>query len=93
MPITTTVQDQAYVQPTIRPYTPPMAKRRILGAEQARLQFSARIDAAERNGEHTIILRRSRPSVVMVPADWYHRATALIGDPWEDWEPDDSGTS
>lgn len=87
MPTTTTPPARTYVRAAPTPYTAAMAKRRILGAEEARARFSARIDAAENDGEHTIVLRRSRPAVAIVPADWYHRMSALGGDPWEDWEP------
>lgn len=69
------------------PYTAAMAKRRIMGAQEVRQNFSDRLDAAERDGEHTIVLRRSTPSVAVVPAHWYHRACELLGDPWEDWVP------
>jgi prevent-host-death family protein len=61
----------------------------MLGVQEARAQFSARIDAAETDGEHTILLRRSRPAAVIVPAEWYQRVSALAGEPWEDWVPPD----
>lgn len=66
-----------------------MPKRRTLGAEKARTQFAARMEAARRDGEHTVVLNRSKPAVVMVPASWYHRVSALAGEPWEDWDPED----
>jgi prevent-host-death family protein len=68
------------------PYTPDMAKRRIMGAQEVRGNFSERLDAA-REGEHTIVLRRSAPDGVLVSARWYHAACEALGDPWEDWVP------
>jgi antitoxin (DNA-binding transcriptional repressor) of toxin-antitoxin stability system len=77
-------------------YTPAVAKRRIMGAQEVRGNFSDRLDAAEKSGEHTIVFRRSAPSAVLVPARWYHQAAEAIGDPWDDWVPpaeDDSATA
>jgi prevent-host-death family protein len=68
------------------PYTADMAKRKIIGAQEARQTFAALIaDAAE--GVQTIVFRRSTPVVVVVPAEWFHRAAELMGEPWEDWTP------
>lgn len=69
------------------PYTPDMAKRRIMGAQEVRSGFSDRLDAAEKGEEHTIVLRRSAPSGVLVSARWYSQACEALGDPWEDWVP------
>ncbi|HEU5108315.1 MAG TPA: type II toxin-antitoxin system prevent-host-death family antitoxin [Micromonosporaceae bacterium] len=70
-----------------------MAKRRIMGAQEVRSNFSDRLDAASQ-GEHTVVLRRSAPDAVLVPARWYSQACEAMGDPWEDWvpppEPDDA---
>lgn len=70
-------------------YTAAMARRRIMSAQQVRQNFSGRIDAAERDGEHTVVLRRSAPAVMLVPAVWYSRACEAMGEPWEDWTPPD----
>ena len=69
-------------------YTRAMARRRIMGAQKARAQFSVRMRAAREQGEHTIVLHLSEPGAVIVPARWYSEACAALGDPWEDWEPD-----
>jgi antitoxin (DNA-binding transcriptional repressor) of toxin-antitoxin stability system len=80
---------RTYVRLTPPPYTPAMARRKILGAEKARAQFAARVRAAREQGEHTIVLNLSEPAAAIVPAAWYHRASAALGEPWEDWEPDE----
>jgi len=77
----------ANAPPNSWPYTAAMARRRIMGSQEVRSNFSDRVDAAEQQGEHTIVLRRSAPAAVVVPPGWYHRACAAMGDPWEDWEP------
>lgn len=82
-----TATPAAYGRPEGDPYTPVMAKRRIMGAQEVRASISDRLDAAEEHEEHTIVLRRSRPSGVLVSAEWYHRASEALGDPWEDWTP------
>lgn len=69
------------------PYTSEMAKRKIMGVQQARQHFAAVVQDAAKDGEQTILLRRSTPVAVVVPAEWYHRAAELMGEPWEDWTP------
>ncbi len=68
------------------PYTSDMAKRKIIGAQEARQTFAA-VMAAASKGEQTIVIRRSTPVAVVVPAEWFHRAAELMGEPWEDWTP------
>ncbi|WBB94235.1 type II toxin-antitoxin system prevent-host-death family antitoxin [Verrucosispora sp. WMMC514] len=63
-----------------------MAKRPIIGAQQAREKFSDLLKAVER-GEHPVLLRRSTPVGLFVPAAWYKQAAELMGDPWDDWTP------
>ncbi|MFI7073605.1 type II toxin-antitoxin system Phd/YefM family antitoxin [Micromonospora sediminicola] len=72
------------------PYTADMAKRPIVGAQQAREKFSDLLDAVGR-GEHPVVLRRSTPAALMVPPAWYKRAAELLGDPWDDWSPPAEG--
>lgn len=69
------------------PYTADMAKRKIMGVQEARQNFAAVVDAAAKDGEQTILFRRSTPSAVVVSAEWFHRAAELMGEPWEDWTP------
>jgi prevent-host-death family protein len=64
-----------------------MAKRRIMGVQEARQNFAAVVAAAANEGEQTILFRRSTPAAVVVPAAWFHRAAELMGEPWEDWTP------
>lgn len=72
--------------PEVGPYTSDMAKRKIIGAQEARQTFAA-VMAAAGNGEQTIVFRRSTPIAVVVPAEWFHRAAEMMGEPWEDWTP------
>ena len=77
-----------YGSPYGGPYTAHMAKRKIIGAQDARQNFASVLaDAAD--GVQTIVFRRSTPVVVVVPAEWFHRAAELMGEPWEDWTPPD----
>jgi prevent-host-death family protein len=69
------------------PYTSVMAKRKIMGVQEARQNFAAVVAAAARDGEQTILFRRSTPAAVVVSAEWFHRAAQLMGEPWEDWTP------
>ena len=69
------------------PYTADMAKRKIMGVQEARQNFAAVVAAAANDGEQTILFRRSTPAAVVVPAAWFHRAAELMGEPWEDWTP------
>lgn len=69
------------------PYTSDMAKRKIMGVQEARQHFAAVVAAAAKDDEQTILLRRSAPAAVIVSAAWFHRAAELMGEPWEDWTP------
>ncbi|MEV5211373.1 type II toxin-antitoxin system prevent-host-death family antitoxin [Micromonospora sp. NPDC053740] len=63
-----------------------MAKRPIVGAQQAREKFSDLLDTVAEDN-HPVVLRRSTPAMVCVPPAWYKKAAELIGDPWDDWSP------
>jgi prevent-host-death family protein len=76
-----------YVQTRGGPYTSDMAKRKIMGVQEARQNFAAVVAAAANDGEQTILFRRSTPAAVVVPAEWFHRAAELMGEPWEEWSP------
>lgn len=80
------LEDVMYGPAHVGPYTSDMAKRKIIGAQEARQTFAAVIAAAG-DGEQTIVFRRSTPIAVVVPAEWFHRAAQLMGEPWEDWTP------
>ncbi len=77
---------QVQGQPYGSPYTADMAKRQILGVEVIRKYFARYLSEAF-SGTHLIVFRRSAPVAVIVPPDWYQRASEAIGDPWEDWTP------
>jgi hypothetical protein len=85
--MTIAVDRDLYAAPYTEPYTDPMAKRPMIGAQQARENFSDLLDAVAQRNEHPVVLRRSTPAGVFVPPDWYHQACELMGDPWDDWKP------
>ncbi len=72
-----------YSKPYVPLYDPGMVKRLIVGVQEARNRFRERIDAAEKNGEHTILVRRSKTAAMIVDPTWYRRACEALGDPWE----------
>lgn len=74
------------------PYTSTMAKRKIMGVQEARQNFAALVAGAASKGEQTILFRRSTPAAVIVPPEWFHRAAELMGEPWEDWTPPEPKT-
>lgn len=82
-----TIDTEVYSPTAGGPYTADMAKRKIMGVQEARQNFAAVVAAAARDGEQTILFRRSTPAAVVVPAEWFHRAAELMGEPWEDWTP------
>ena len=81
------------VRETFCSYTSDMAKRRIVSVRTARTTLKDRIDGAQERDEHTILLRRSEVAAVLVPPDWYRKASRLMGEPWEDWEPEERDES
>jgi len=85
--MTITTDPDLYAAPYAEPYTDAMAKRPMIGAQQARENFSDLLDAVAERKEHPVVLRRSIPAGVLVPPDWYHQACELMGDPWGDWTP------
>jgi len=85
--MTQTMEAAMTDSPTGWPYTSGMAKRKIMGVQEARQNFAAVIAAAANDGEQTILFRRSTPTAVVVPAEWFHRAAELMGEPWDDWTP------
>lgn len=60
-----------------------MIRRRLLvGVEEFRTTLSVRLKAM-RLGEHTVLAMRGRPIGVLVPIEWYRKATDKPGDPTE----------
>lgn len=58
-----------------------MAKQKLMGAEATRVHWSARLEAATVEGEHTIVTKHGQPEVAVVPMKWYREMRALSGDP------------
>ena len=81
--MTLTNETVMYGGPRGGPYTSTMAKRKIMGMQEARQNLATVVDAALKDGEQTIILRRNTPVVVIVPAEWFQRAAEVLGEPWE----------
>ena len=50
-----------------------------IGAEDARRDFAAHLDATLR-GQHIRISRSGRPIAVLVPAEWWEQARDRLGD-------------
>jgi len=53
-----------------------------IGSEEARRTFRDLLDEAQR-GESIAILRYDKAVAVLVPADWYEQAKALMAAPGE----------
>ncbi len=64
-------------------YAPDVAKRKLVGIQEARDKFRERVDAATTEGEHSIVARRGKALVAVVPMEWYRRMCELDGDPTE----------
>ncbi len=64
-------------------YDPDMAKRKLIGIQEARDKFRERVDAATTEDEHSIVARRGKALVAVVPMAWYRRMCELDGDPTE----------
>lgn len=62
-------------------YAPDVAKRELVGIQEARDNFRERIDRAEEHGVHTVVARRGKPLVAVVPIEWYRRMCELSGEP------------
>jgi prevent-host-death family protein len=52
-----------------------------LSIEEARRQLGELVDRARLAGEPTLIMRYRKPAAVIVGADWYDRASALMAQP------------
>jgi prevent-host-death family protein len=58
--------------------------RRAVGVRELRDAVSAVVRDAEAGGQ-VIVMRRGRPAAVLVSPEWYERACAALGEPWERW--------
>ena len=52
---------------------------RWVRSDEARRRLRDLMDEVEHQGAHIYVLRYDRPSVVIVPVDWYEQITAAIG--------------
>lgn len=52
-----------------------------MNASEVRSQFREYLDKVERHGDHITIERWGREVAVLVPAAWYERACAALGEP------------
>lgn len=70
-----------------RPYAPlyaaDVAKRRMVGIQEARDKFRECVDLAERDSVQTVVARRGKAVVAVVPMEWFRRASELMGEPTE----------
>jgi prevent-host-death family protein len=73
----------ADTRPTSELYASEVAKRKLVGIQEARDKFRERVDAADKEDEHTIVARRGKAVVAVVPIEWYRRMAQLDGDPTE----------
>jgi PHD/YefM family antitoxin component YafN of YafNO toxin-antitoxin module len=62
-------------------YSPDMAKTEMLGVEDTRKAFSARIIAADSDEIHTVVTLHGQPAAVLVDVSWYARAREALGEP------------
>jgi prevent-host-death family protein len=53
---------------------------REIGLEDARRQLGEIVDRARLADQHTLITRQGKPGAVVVSAEWYEQAQALVGD-------------
>jgi prevent-host-death family protein len=56
-----------------------METRRVQ-SDELRRDLRKLLNAAEHDGAHITVLRYNRPSVVLVPVDWYTRAQWALAD-------------
>ncbi len=69
----------------MRPLT--MSDPKPIMSDDARKRWREIVDDVEHNKAHCEIRRYTRRSAMLVPADWYDRARARLGDP-----PTDNGS-
>jgi prevent-host-death family protein len=58
-----------------------MAKREILGVQETRDNLRTRVDVTIEDGTHTVVTRHGKPVAVLVPMEWYRRASAALDEP------------
>lgn len=75
--------DAPNATPSSELYASDVAKRKLVGIQEARDKFRERVDAADKEGEHSIVARRGKAVVAVVPMEWYRRMCQLDGDPTE----------
>lgn len=70
-----------YGSTTQVPYDADMARRKLMGVNDARKFFAQRIKLAEETGEQTVVTRHGDPVAAIVPMDWLRRAADALGEP------------
>lgn len=76
------VHVEMYSEPFGVLYAADMVKRVLLGVQEFRTNLRDRLASSER-GEHTVVAKRGKPVVVVVPIAWYREAAAALKDPTE----------
>lgn len=71
-------------------YADLMAEREKLGIQDTRDKFRDRVDRAIAPGIHTVVSRHGRDVAVLVPIDWYRRASEALGEPFTAEDADES---
>lgn len=69
--------------PSSELYADAVAKRTRRSIQEARDNFREVVDLAVNDDEHTIVSRRGKSVVAVVPIEWYRRMAELDGDPTE----------
>jgi prevent-host-death family protein len=69
--------------PPVELYASAMAEREQLGIQDTRDNFRDRVDKAIEQGLHTVVARHGRNVAVLVPIEWYRRASEALDDPTE----------
>ena len=62
-------------------YDADMATTELLGLEETRKDFRARVTVAEKEETHTVVTLYGSPAAVLVDIEWYRRAREALGDP------------
>lgn len=73
--------DLLYGPGMTEPIDPDATKITFMGVDEARKHFAQRINAADDEGEQTIVTRHGKPTAVLVSMEWFREATRCLGKP------------
>ncbi len=73
----------ADAKPSSEAYNADVAKRRMIGIQEARDKFREVVDLADKEGVQTIVSRRGKATVAVVPIEWFRRMAEQAGEPTE----------